>query len=293
MRASRVKSAGVIAGLLTALAVGGILSEAVRAAEGNTADLVNRRVLRVCSDPSNLPFSNKDENKPGLENRIAEIVADELGVEVEYTWFPQATGFIRRTLFAKRCDLVMGYAQGDEMVLNTNAYYRSAYALVFRKDAGLSGIDKLTDPRLKSKKIGLVAGSPPATVVNRAGLMGNVRPYQLVIDRRHFNPAEQMVEAIKSGDLDVGVLWGPIAGYYAREIGGDDLEVVPLLKEGRNPRMTYRITMGVRQSDARWKRELNEIIKKRQGDIDKVLLDFGVPVISEKDELITSPRTAG
>ena len=115
------------------------------AAEGHRTDLVNRLSLRVCADPANMPFSN--DKGEGFENRIAEIVAAELKIPVQYIWFPQATGFIRNTLFAKRCDVVMGYAQGDELVLNTNAYYRSVYALVSRKGAGLDGVDHLADPR--------------------------------------------------------------------------------------------------------------------------------------------------
>lgn len=274
---------------LALLMISGLGGEAVLAAEGATSDLVNRRVLRVCADPANLPFSGKAE--PGFENKIADIVADELGVKVEYTWFPQATGFIRRTLFAKRCDLVVGYAQGDEMVLNTNAYYRSAYALVYPKGGKVDGATSLSDAKLKDAKIGLVAGSPPATIIVREGLMGNVRPYQLVVDRRYDSPSELMIKDLKSGEIDVGILWGPIAGYFAEKNGGGDLVVAPLLNEGRQPRMTYRITMGVRQQDAQWKRELNEIIAKRQADIDKALLEFQVPIIDEKDQVITAPRS--
>ena len=116
-----------------------------------------------------MPFSN--DKGEGFENKIAEIVAAELKVPVEYTWFPQATGFIRQTLFAKRCDVVMGYAQGDELVLNTNPYYRSAYALVYRKGTGLDGVDSLADPRLKDKRIGVVAGTPPANIMAQLGLI--------------------------------------------------------------------------------------------------------------------------
>jgi quinoprotein dehydrogenase-associated probable ABC transporter substrate-binding protein len=263
-------------------------ASSAEAAQPNRADLVNRRVLRVCSDPANMPFSAQDEDKPGFENKIAEIVADEMGVEVEYTWFPQATGFVRRTLFAKACDIVIGFAQGDELVLNTNHYYRSAYSLVYRKGGDLDGLDELSDPRLKDKKIGLVAGSPPATVISRLGLLNHVKPYGLMIDRRHFSPSEEMIKDIASGEIDVGILWGPNAGYFAKE-SGVDMAVVPLLKE-KNARMTFRITMGVRQSDDQWKRELNEILKKRQGDIDKVLLSYNIPIIDERDNMITEPR---
>src|SRR5262249_45823319 len=157
----------------------------------------------------------------------AEIVASDLKVPVEYTWFPQATGFIRNTLSAKRCDVVMGYAQGDDLVLNTNAYYRSTYALVYRQGAGLDGVDSLADPRLGDKGAGLVAGPPPSDIMLRVGLMQRPKPYPLMVDRRYDSPAERMIGDIRSGEIDAGVLWGPIAGYFGTR-GGEKLAVVPL-----------------------------------------------------------------
>jgi len=257
------------------------------AAEGQRADLVNRRVLRVCSDPANMPFSN--QKGEGFENKIADIVADEMKVPIEYTWFPQATGFIRRTLFAKACDLVVGYAQGDELVLNTNHYYRSTYAILYRKGHGLDGVGSLEDERLKGKHIGIIAGTPPGDIMARLGLMATAKPYPLTVDRRYESPAERMIEDIRSGDIDAGILWGPIAGYFAKR-GGEELVVQPLIKESIGPRMSYRITMGVRQGDDLWKRQLNTIIARRQGDIDKVLLDYGVPLLDENNKQITMPR---
>ena len=156
------------AALLCALLSMALVTSA-RAAEAQRVDLVNRTALRVCADPANLPFSN--DRGEGFENKIADIVAAELKVPVEYTWFPQATGFIRQTLFAKRCDVVMGYAQGDELVLNTNPYYRSTYALVHRNGTELDGVDSLSDPRLTGKRIGVVAGTPPASIMARLGLI--------------------------------------------------------------------------------------------------------------------------
>src|SRR5262245_16478516 len=166
------------------------------AAAAQRVDLVNRTTLRVCSDPANLPFSN--DKGEGFENKIAEIVAGELNVPVEYTWFPQATGFIRQTLFARRCDVVIGYPQGDELVLNTNPYYRSTYALVYRRDAGLDGVASLADPRLKDKRIGVVAGTPPGTIMAQLGLIEHAKPYQLLVDRRHYSPGEDMIGDIQS-----------------------------------------------------------------------------------------------
>jgi len=265
------------------LAIGVVASD--RAAHAQRVDLVDRTALRVCSDPANLPFSN--EKGEGFENKIAEIVAADLKLPIEYTWFPQATGFIRQTLFAKRCDVVMGYAQGDDLVLNTNHYYRSTYALVLRKGAGLDGVDSLGDPRLRGKRIGVVAGTPPATAMAQLGLIEHAKPYPLMVDRRYESPAERMIDDIRSGDIDAGVLWGPIAGYFAPKAG---LAVVPLLKDEGAARMAYRITFGVRPLDDDWKRQLNGLIAKRQGDIDAVLLQFGVPLLDEQSNLITQPR---
>jgi quinoprotein dehydrogenase-associated probable ABC transporter substrate-binding protein len=257
------------------------------AAEGHRSDLVNRLALRVCADPANMPFSN--DKGEGFENKIAELVAAELKVPVEYVWFPQATGFIRNTLFAKRCDVVMGYAQGDELVLNTNAYYRSAFALVYRKANGLDGVDRLADPRLKDKRLGIVAGTPPSNIMLTLRLMTRAKPYPLMVDRRYDSPAEHMVADVRSGEIDAGVLWGPIAGYFAAD-GGEPLAVVPLLHETEGPRMAYRITFGVRPQDDDWKRELNALIAGLQGRLDAVLLQYHVPLLDEQDHLIAAPR---
>jgi quinoprotein dehydrogenase-associated probable ABC transporter substrate-binding protein len=276
--------AALVGGLVVA---GAGLAVSVRAEEGHRSDLVNRLALRVCADPANMPFSN--DKGEGFENKIAELVAAELKVPVDYTWFPQATGFIRNTLFAKRCDVVLGYAQGDELVLNTNAYYRSVYALVYRKGAGLDGVDHLADPRLKDKRIGVTAGTPPATTMAALGLIVRAKPYPLMVDRRYEAPAERMIADIRSGAIDAGILWGPIGGYFAAN-GGEKLEVVPLLKETIGPRMAYRITFGVRQQEDDWKRELNQLIARLQGKLDAVLLQYGVPLVDEQDHLITAPR---
>ena len=275
-------SVPLLAGLLSAALV-----TSVRSAQAQRIDLVDRAALRVCADPANMPFSN--DKGEGFENKIAEMVAGELKVPVEYTWFPQATGFIRQTLAAKRCDVVMGYAQGDELVLNTNPYYRSTYALVYRPGAGLDGVDRLADARLSGKRIGVVAGTPPATVMAGLGLIQQAKPYPLLVDRRYDSPGERMIGDIRSGDIDAGVLWGPMAGYFAAR-GGDKLAVVPLTKETAGARLAYRITFGVRQLEDDWKRQLNALIARRQGDIDAVLLEFGVPLLDEQSNLITQPR---
>lgn len=273
----------ILAGLMMA-ALGATSAEA---AGDRKVDLVNRQVLRVCADPSNLPFSN--DKGEGFENKIADIVANELKLGVEYTWFPQATGFVRRTLFAKACDVIIGFAQGDELVLNTNHYYKSTYALLYKPGSELDGVETLDDPKLKGKRIGIVAGTPPSDIMAVNGLMTLAKPYPLTVDRRYESPAERMIEDIRKGEIAAGVLWGPIAGYFAAQ-GGEKLVVKPLLKESTGPRMSYRITFGVRNGEDEWKRQLNQVIAKRQGDIDKVLLDYGVPLIDEQNQAIASPR---
>jgi quinoprotein dehydrogenase-associated probable ABC transporter substrate-binding protein len=273
--------------LVTAFVLGLGVSIGAEAASDRKVDLVNRRELRVCSDPANLPFSN--EKGEGFENKIAEIVADELKLPIDYTWFPQATGFVRRTLFAKACDIIIGFAQGDELVLNTNHYYRSTYALLYRKGGELDGVDTLADPRLQGKRIGIIAGTPPSDIMASNGLMTLAKPYALTVDRRYESPAESMIEDIRKGEIAAGVLWGPIAGYFAAR-GGEPLAVMPLVKESTGPRMAYRITFGVRNGEDDWKRQLNQIIAKRQGDIDAVLLEYGVPLLDEDNKLITAPR---
>jgi quinoprotein dehydrogenase-associated probable ABC transporter substrate-binding protein len=252
---------------------------------GPAVELVDREVLRVCADPRNLPFSDQQGN--GFENKLAEFVAEKLGrKEVRYTWFPQVIGFVRSTLGARKCDLIMGYAQGDELVQNTNAYYRTAYALVLTPGSGLDGIETLADPRLKDKRIGIVAGTPPATNLAANGLMKRAKPYHLMIDTRYTSSSEEMIADLRSGEIDVAVLWGPIAGYYARR-ADPPLTVVPLVKEKGGSRMVYRITMGVRPSDQDWKRELNELIRAHEKAIHQILLGFGVPLLDEQDRPIT------
>ncbi len=263
---------------------------AVHAADAPKADLVNRKQLRVCADPADLPFSN--EKGEGFENKIAEIIADELKLPVTYTWFPKATGFIRMTLFAKKCDLVIGWGQGDDMVLNTNAFYRSVSALVYKPGTGLDGVDTLADPKLQGKKIGIVQNDPGGTLAAKYGLLQNMKGYRQMVDRRFDNPAKDMMNDIRSGEIDAGIHWGPIAAYWAAR-DGDKLTVVPLRKETGSYKIAYRITMGVRNGDDAWKRQLNEIIAKRRSDIDKVLLDYGVPLLVDDDtsmDVVTTPR---
>ncbi len=272
--------------LALAIVVAPAASFAQGAGLGAAGELVDPDVLRVCADPSNMPFT--DESGKGFENRLADLVAEKTGRKsVAYTWFPMATGFVRNTLRANRCDIIMGYAQGDELVQNTNAYYRSTYVLVFKKGNGLDGVETIEDPKLADKRIGIVGGTPPSANMAAAGLMKKAKNYPLMVDTR-FAPsmAEVMIKDMLDGVIDVAILWGPMAGYYARESGAD-LAVVPLVKEKTGSRMMYRITMGVRPSDQEWKRTLNQLIRDNQEEINKILLEYNVPLIDEQDRPIT------
>jgi quinoprotein dehydrogenase-associated probable ABC transporter substrate-binding protein len=246
-------------------------------------ELVDPKVLRVCADPRNLPFSN--EKSEGFENKLAELFAEKLQKKLDYMFFPQATGFVRMTLGAHRCDVIMGFPQGDELVQGTNPYYRTAYALVARPGSGLEDVVSLGDERLKGKLLGIVAGTPPATNMAVNGLMTNARPYPLMIDTRIDSSAAAMIKDLMAGEIDAGVLWGPMAGYYARQVN-PPLHVTPLVKETSGPRLAYRIGMGVRPADQNWKRQLNRLIQENQPAINKILLDFGVPLLDENDRLI-------
>src|SRR5215475_6867245 len=176
-------------------------------------ELIDPKVLRVCADPNNLPFSN--DKGQGFENKIAELFAAKLGKRLAYTYYPQATGFVRGTLGSYRCDVIMGFPQGDDLVQSTNPYYRTTYALVVKADSPLAGVQTLTDPRLKGKRLGIVAGTPPATDLVADGLMAEAKSYPLVVDTRYDSSAAAMIKDITSGAIDGGVLWGPMAGYYA------------------------------------------------------------------------------
>jgi quinoprotein dehydrogenase-associated probable ABC transporter substrate-binding protein len=244
-------------------------------------ELVDPKVLRVCADPRNMPFSN--EKGEGFENKLAELFADKLQKKLDYAFYPQATGFVRMTLGAHRCDVIMGFPQGDDLVQGTNPYYRTAYAIVAKPGSGLEDVATLSDARLKGKHIGIVAGTPPATNMAVNGLMATAKPYPLMIDTRVDSSAEAMINDLNSGAIDAGILWGPMAGFYAKKTT-PALHVTPLVKETSGPKLIYRVGMGVRGADQNWKRQLNRLIAENQPAINKILLDFGVPLLDENDK---------
>ena len=266
---------------LAALLAGIVL--AVQGAVAQTSDLVSQNALRVCADPANFPMSSQDET--GYENTLAEFIAAKLELPVQYTWYPMATGFIRNTLRDKKCDLVIAYAQGHELVLNTNHYFTSAYTLIVPATGDLAGVERLGDPALKGRRIGIIAGTPPSAHLARNGLIAKAKPYNLVVDRRHESPAADMLSDLSSGEIDAAILWGPLGGPLVKA-SYPDLKVVPLIKEEMPPRLFYRITMGVRQGEKVWQRKLNSLIRRNQDEINQILADAGVPLITDLGDAV-------
>jgi quinoprotein dehydrogenase-associated probable ABC transporter substrate-binding protein len=260
---------------LPAIAFAAIVLAIGTARAADRVEAVDRSALRVCADPSSLPYSN--DKGEGFENKIADLMAKDLKVPVRYTWYPNTVGFLRNTLQARRCDLVIGIVAGAEMVLNTNPYYRSSYAIATRRKTNLD-IDTLSDPRLARLKIGLIASTPPATVIASRGLMGNVRSYDLYVDTRYDQPGKRMMDDLARGVIDLAILWGPIAGYYAKQ-HGEQLKIAPLIKEATGARMDFYITMGVRQNETNWKNRINRLIRTHRSQITAILRDYGVPLL--------------
>ncbi|MGZ9116779.1 MAG: substrate-binding domain-containing protein [Methylocystis sp.] len=250
-------------------------------------ELVDPKTLRVCADPNNLPFSN--DKGEGFENKIAEFLAKKLGKDLAYTYYPGATGFVRNTLNAHLCDVILGMPQGNDLVQTTNPYYRTTYAIVTRAGSELDGVKTLDDPRLKEKphRIGLVANTPPGNVLAMNGLMASVKPYALMVDTRVESSGAAMMHDLEKGEVDVALLWGPIAGYYAKQ-SSVKLNVTPL-PETPGARMAFRIGFGVRHSDQNWKRELNTLIAQNKIELERILSDYGVPLLDESGHAITVP----
>jgi mxaJ protein len=237
--------------------------------------------LRVCADPNNLPFSNAAGE--GFENRIAELIGSELQQPVEYRWWAQRRGYVRNTLNAHDCDLVLGTAAGMEMLATTRPYYRSTYVFVTRADRALN-IRSFDDPRLKALRIGVQlvgddgVNTPPVHALENRGVKGNLIGYTVYGDYRQPHPASRIVDAVAKGDVDVAVVWGPLAGYFARQ-SRVPLEVVPVSPKLDLPYLpfVFDIAMGVRRGDSTFKSRIESVIERRRPSIDSILAVYGVP----------------
>jgi mxaJ protein len=238
-------------------------------------------VLRVCADPNNLPFSN--QHLEGFENKIADLLAREMGERVEYTWWAQRRGFIRNTLKAGSCDVVMGLPAGFDMALTTAPYYRSSYVFIYRKDRHLK-LDSFDDPILRRLKIGVqmigddFSNAPPAHALSRRNIVDNVKGYTVYGDYSQPNPPAEIVNAVTRKDIDVAIVWGPLAGYYAKH-EHLPLEIVPVSPRVDQPFLpfVFDIGMGVRRGDQPLRDRLERILEKRRSDIVRILDDYGVP----------------
>jgi mxaJ protein len=250
-----------------------------------TAAAASDRELRVCADPNNLPFSNSAE--AGFENRLAAMVAEHFGLQVSYTWWAQRRGFIRNTLKAGKCDVVMGVPSGYDLVETTKPYYRSSYVFVTRQDQHLE-LSSLLDPRLHHLAIGVhLIGDdgnnpPPAQALGEQGIVDNVRGYSIYGDYRQADPPARLIEAVESGSLDVAAAWGPLAGYFAQH-SPVPLTVTPIRDYERfSPQQfQFAIAMGVRKGDDALRDRLNAFIDEHRSEITSLLRSYGVPLVDQ------------
>ena len=264
----RWRSAVVTVGLLTWLLTGAVDASALE--------------LRVCADPNNLPFSN--EAGEGFENRIMQILASDLGATVRYVWWAQRRGALRNTLNAGVCDIVPGIADGIETVTTTRPYYRSSYVFVVPAKSSLANLYSLDDPRLANATIGVQligddgANAPPAHALTRRGLISNVRGFMVYGDYASGTPQAPVIDAVASHAIDIAIVWGPVAGYFARD-KPEKLQltaVSPELDDGQVP-MSYAISIGVRKDDLTLRQQLDAALERNRRSVEQVLDEFHVP----------------
>jgi mxaJ protein len=264
-----MKSLGVAGGVL-AFAL--VLAPATSA---QTAPGPADAAFRVCADPNNLPYSNV--RLEGFENKIAALFAADLGTTPTYTWWPDRRGFIRNTLRANQCDVVMGVPNGYDQVRWTTPYYRSTYAFVFARE-GKFRVRAWDDERLRHARIGVIAATPPADALVKKGLMANVAAYRLTIDFTTEYPGK-IVDDVAAGTIDLAIVWGPVAGYFAKK-AAVPLEVVAVPPvEGVSVPFTYEISMGVRKRDKARQDQLEGLLQKYEAQIRSILVGYGVPLV--------------
>jgi mxaJ protein len=245
------------------------------------ASRATKRSLRVCSDPNNLPFSN--ERREGFENRIADLIAHDLGATVQYTWWAQRRGFIRNTLNAGTCDVIMGVPAALDMVLVTAPYYRSSYVFVTRRDRRLD-VRSLDDSILRRVTVGVQligddgTNTPPAHALAKRGIVRNVRGYTVYGDYTRNSPPARIIDAVARGEVDVAIAWGPMAGYWAKQSAAP-LALVPVKPEIELPFLpnVFDIAIGVRRRDSTLRKALDSALVLRRADIDRILAAYGVP----------------
>ncbi len=253
------------------------------------------KVLRVCQDPNNLPFSNTKGE--GIENKLAELFAKKLGWKLDYFSFPQRMGFVRNTIKFKlpgtnyRCDIIMGVPSGFDQVALTKPYYRSTYALVFPTGKGLDNVKSKQDflqldpKQLKKLKIGLYDRSPASQWLSRRGLLEQAVPYRMMNADPNQYPGELIEKDLASGKIDVAIVWGPLGGYFAKKVKEPELSIVPLTSEpGVN--FQYEMAMGVRFGEKEWKAQVEKFLDENKPEINAILREFYVPLLDETGKLL-------
>jgi mxaJ protein len=261
-----------------------------KAAQPTTQPL---RVLTVCADPNNLPFSN--ERGEGFENKLAELVAREMGAELKYVWRAQRRGFFRHAFKDDGADVVMGVPAGFERALTTKPYYRSSYVFVTRRIDG-PAVKSFDDEVLHKVKVGIqITGEdgqnpPPAYALARRGIIDNVVGYTVYGDYAEHNPPARVVDAVANREVDVAVVWGPLAGYFARQ-GRVPLDVSPVSPAVEPPGLpfAFSIAVGVRKNGKELREEIDAVLARRHEDVIRILDEYGVPRVPMTSE---SPRQA-
>lgn len=242
---------------------------------GEAKRVENPAEFRVCADMDNLPYSNNQQQ--GFENKIAELIAKDLGKQLKYQFAYDRIGFLRNTLNANRCDVLIGTVSGNDAVLTSKPYYRSGYVFVYRKDSGYN-IKDWDSPDLRKGKIGVVGQTPPSRPIYDKGLMENARPYRIMRDLNL--PPSFMIDDLAKGDIDIAIVWGPIGGYYAKTKYTGQLVVVPAPEyeqENVHGKEYWNISVGVRKKDKERLAMIEEVLQRRSAEIEKILDEYGIP----------------
>jgi quinoprotein dehydrogenase-associated probable ABC transporter substrate-binding protein len=250
--------------------------------------------LRVCADPNNLPFSNA--RGEGFENRIAELMARDLGTRLRYVWLPQRRGFVRNSLNAGTCDLIVGVPAEFEPVRTTKPYYRSTYVFVQRADRG-PPIASLSDTLLRHLRIGIhvigadYANPPPANALAARGIIDNVTGYSIYGDYSQPDPPARLVEAVTNGDVDVAIVWGPLAGYFAqRQAAPLTLVPIPPAGDPTGQPWSFPIAMGVRRQDRALAAELDRMLDEERMVVRRILEQYHVPLVQDEETAPTEDK---
>jgi mxaJ protein len=268
-------------GLLVVMLLALIIAPAARARPDQP-----KRLLRIAADPNNLPFT--DDQRRGFENKIAELIARDLHADIQYTWRAQRRCFFREMFKEGDCDLAMGVPNDFDRALTTQPYYRSAYSFVVRKDrADLADLRSIDDPRLRALKIGVQligvegANTPPAHALQRRNLIDNLVGYPVYGDYAQDMPPARIVQAVAAREIDVAIVWGPLAGYFAKQEQSDPLIVTPLAEQFDPPALplAFDISIGVRKSNPALRDEIDAVLVNRRAEIEQILRDFGVPIV--------------